>query len=89
MVPMTPTMETISVVCLTEDQEDGDLILDLMVMESIRWVILWCYFFQVHLIARREPEENGKNGKCLSSNYNKTVKGVNVWFYNISFFSKR
>jgi hypothetical protein len=28
---MTPTMETISVVCLTEDQEDGDLILDLMV----------------------------------------------------------
>jgi hypothetical protein len=31
MVPMIPTIETISVVCLTEDQEDGDLILDLMV----------------------------------------------------------
>jgi hypothetical protein len=31
MVHMIPTMETISVVCLTEDQEDGDLILDLMV----------------------------------------------------------
>jgi hypothetical protein len=28
---MTPTIDTISVVCLTEDQEDGDLILDLMV----------------------------------------------------------
>ena len=28
---MIPTIETISVVCLTEDQEDGDLILDLMV----------------------------------------------------------
>lgn len=28
---MTPTMEAISVVCLAEDQEDGDLILDLMV----------------------------------------------------------
>ena len=31
MVHMIPTVETISVVCLTEDQEDGDLILDLMV----------------------------------------------------------
>jgi len=28
---MIPTMEAISVACLTEDQEDGDLILDLMV----------------------------------------------------------
>ena len=31
MVLMIPTIDTISVVCLTEDQEDGDLILDLMV----------------------------------------------------------
>ena len=31
MVPMIPTIETISVVCLTEDQEDGDLTLDLVV----------------------------------------------------------
>jgi hypothetical protein len=31
MVHIIPTVETISVVCLTEDQEDGDLILDLMV----------------------------------------------------------
>ena len=28
---MTPTIDTILVVCLTEDQEDGDLVLDLMV----------------------------------------------------------
>ena len=48
------------------------------------------FFSQVYLIARRETEENWKKiGKCLSSNYNRTVKGVNVWFYNISLFSKR
>jgi len=29
---MIPTIETISVVCLTGDQEDGDLILDLVVI---------------------------------------------------------
>ena len=47
--------------------------------------------FQVYLIARRETEENEekKDGKCLSSNDNRKVKGVNVWFHNISFFSKR
>ena len=28
---MIPTIDTISVVCLTEDHKDGDLILDLMV----------------------------------------------------------
>jgi hypothetical protein len=31
MVHIIPTVDTILVVCLTEDQEDGDLILDLMV----------------------------------------------------------
>ena len=56
----------------------------------VRYFVILFFFSQVYLIARRETEENGKkNGKCLSSNYNRKVKGVNVWFYNISLFSKR
>ena len=38
---MTPSMEAISVVCLTEDREDGDLILDLMV-DGINMVCYLC-----------------------------------------------
>ena len=48
MVPMIPTIETISVACLTEDQEDGDLILDLMVdgINKVSLVIgLFSYIF--------------------------------------------
>jgi hypothetical protein len=45
---MIPTIETISVACLTEDQEDGDLILDLMVdgINKVSLVIgLFSYIF--------------------------------------------
>ena len=43
---MIPTIETISVLCLTEDQENGDLILDLMV-DGISMVsyFLYCLHF--------------------------------------------
>jgi hypothetical protein len=45
---MIPTIETISVVCLTEEQEDGDLILDLMVdginMVSYTVAVLFGFF---------------------------------------------
>ena len=48
MVLMIPTIETISVVCLTEEQEDGDLILDLMVdginMVSYTVAVLFGFF---------------------------------------------
>jgi hypothetical protein len=46
MVPMIPTMETISVVCLTEDQEDGDLILDLMVdgINKVSYFVMLFFF---------------------------------------------
>ena len=48
MVRMILTIETISVVCLTEDQEDGDLILDLMVdginMVSYTVAVLFGFF---------------------------------------------
>jgi hypothetical protein len=43
---MIPTMETISVVCLTEDQEDGDLILDLMVdgINKVSYFVMLFFF---------------------------------------------
>jgi len=48
MVHMIPTIETISVVCLTEDQEDGDLILDLMV-DGINKVSLVIGLFFIYI----------------------------------------
>jgi hypothetical protein len=46
MVPMIPTIETISVVCLTEDQEDGDLILDFMVdgINMVSYFVILFFF---------------------------------------------
>ena len=45
---MIPTIETISVVCLTEDQEDGDLILDLMVDGINKVSLVIGLFFHIY-----------------------------------------
>jgi len=62
MVPMTPTIDTISVVCLTDDQEDGDLILDLMV-DGINMVSYSIALFVLHVFKciPRITEKNCRN----------------------------
>jgi len=80
---MTLTMETISVVCLTEDQEDGDLILDLMVdginMVSYSVALLFRLFSNIHY----EEQSNYGNYYCTDcstcfhkyfASYRKTVE---------------
>ena len=44
---MIPTIETLSVVCLTEDQEDGDLVLDLMVdgINMVSYLFFYLFVF--------------------------------------------
>ena len=46
---MFPTIDTISVVCLTEDHKDGDLILDLMV-DGINMVSYSVALFVLHVL---------------------------------------
>jgi hypothetical protein len=64
MVNMIPTMEAISVVCSTEDQEDGNLILDLMVdginMVSYSVALLFRLFPNIHY----EEQRNYENYYC-------------------------
>ena len=54
---MIPTIETLSVVCLTEDQEDGDLILDLMV-DGINMVSLVIGLFLLGMIGLYGPQQH-------------------------------
>ena len=61
---MIPTIETISVVYLTEDQEDGDLILDLMV-DGINMVSYSIALFVLHVF-KCIPRITEKNCRNLS-----------------------
>jgi hypothetical protein len=57
MVHIIPTVETISVVCLTEDQEDRDLILDLMV-DLINMVSFFALFVRLFSNTFHESQPN-------------------------------
>ena len=67
MVPMIPTIETLSVVCLTEDQEDGDLILDLMV-DGINMVSFVIGLFILGMIGFYGQQQH-KHCTCIDKSY--------------------
>ena len=73
---MIPTIETISVLCLTEDQEDGDLILDLVV-DGISMVSY--LFYCLHFLCFHQYFTNCRKTVENKSIYNKVKRILKLY----------